>query len=563
MFKLRIVLCLTAFGLAACGDVLEVDNLTDPDRDRALARAADIENFIGATYAQIQNATLGGSNDDLQTQMQVMGMENTSALANFAMGPRGAIPRTAIENTRNSIGDGGNYRDFVVLHRAARMSALGIAKMNALPGGLGSDARTARGRAFAQFTRGVALGNLALAYDSASIPREADDPQLPAALSYYTEVMTAALAYIDTAIAIASGPTPAGPSADWFPLPSTWINGQPLSAANFVRFARSYKARLRASVARTPAERAAADWTAIIADANAGITADFIVTMTPAAGWDVVWPVQAFATGPANWHQLSQFWLGMADTSGGYDLFLAETPALRDPFLVVTPDRRFPTGPSCMAPCPQSARDAQVAVVVPGNFTSVPYIRNRQAGEDQPGQPLQISMYDFYRSRSFFTAGRIGPYPIMTRAEIRLLAAEGYLRQGLYGSAIALIDSSRTLVGGLPSLASLTDSNTAVPGGAACVPRVPVAPTYRVSGCGRLWDALKWEYRMETMYTGYGMWYFAGRGWGDLPEGTALYWPVPYQEMDTRQQPFYSAGGTGLPGGAPPGNYGLFSGGVY
>ncbi len=68
---------------------------------------------------------------------------------------------------------------------------------------------------------------------------------------------------------------------------------------------------------------------------------------------------------------------------------------------------------------------------------------------------------------------------------------------------------------------------------------------------------------METMYTGYGMWYFAGRGWGDLPEGTALYWPVPYQEMDTRREPFYPAGGRNRPGGAPAGNYGLFAGGVY
>jgi len=65
------------------------------------------------------------------------------------------------------------------------------------------------------------------------------------------------------------------------------------------------------------------------------------------------------------------------------------------------------------------------------------------------------------------------------------------------------------------------------------------------------------------MYTGYGMWYFAGRGWGDLPEGTPQYWPVPNQEMDTRSEPFYPVGGVGRPGGAAPGNYGLFAGGAY
>jgi hypothetical protein len=311
-------------------------------------------------------------------------------------------------------------------------------------------------------------------------------------------------------------------------------------------------------VARTPAERAAVDWAAVIADANAGIPADFNIAMSPAAGWDVVWPIQQYATGPANWHQMSQFWIGMADSIGpaadNYDTWLAEQPSLRDPFLIVTADRRFPQGLD---------RAAQVALAVPGNFTSIPYLRNRGPGEDQPGQPLQISMYDFYRSRAFQTASRIGNYPIMTRAEIRLLAAEGYLRTGNLAAALLRIDSSRTLVAQLPSIAGLTDTVTAIPGGNACVPRVPVAPTYRVSACGRVWDALKWEYRMETMYTGYGMWYFAGRGWGDLPEGTALQFPVPYQEMDTRAQTFYGQGGVGLPGGAPRGNYGLFSGGVY
>jgi hypothetical protein len=67
---------------------------------------------------------------------------------------------------------------------------------------------------------------------------------------------------------------------------------------------------------------------------------------------------------------------------------------------------------------------------------------------------------------------------------------------------------------------------------------------------------------METAYTGYGNWYFASRGWGDLPERTATQVPVPYQEMDSRAKPYYGMGGGG-PGSAGPGNYGLFSGGLY
>ncbi|HLQ67927.1 MAG TPA: hypothetical protein VK124_00245 [Gemmatimonadales bacterium] len=559
MLNFRIVLCGATIGLTACGNLL-VNDVTDPDRNRVLGTPADVESFIGATYAQIQNATLGGSNDDIQTQMQVMGMENVSGLANFAMGPRGAVPRNPIDNTRGSQGNAGNVRDFQVLHRAARMATIGIARLkdSINPISLGSPARNARALAFARFTQGVALGNLALVYDSAAILTEHDNPQATIKLSDYRAVMTAALGYIDSAIAIWSAPVPAGPAADWLPSPATatWINGQNLTAPLLMQLARSYKARLRAGVARNPAERAAVDWASVIADATAGITADFNIGTNPAAGWDVVWPIQAFATGSANWHQMSQFWLGMADSSGGYDNWLNTPRANRVPFLVVTADHRFPIG---------TTRTAQSGVAVAGTFTSLPYVRNRPAGEDQPGDALQISQYDFYRSRQFFLAGRIGTYPVMTRAEIRLLAAEGRIRTGTPALAMALIDSSRTAAG-LPALvtAGITDTIAAAPGGAGCVPRVPDKATgYKSTKCGNAWDALKWEYRMETMYTGYGMWYLASRGWGDLPEGTAVSWPVPYQEMDARAQPFYGLGGVGQLGGSGPGNYGLYNGGVY
>ena len=35
------------------------------------------------------------------------------------------------------------------------------------------------------------------------------------------------------------------------------------------------------------------------------------------------------------------------------------------------------------------------------------------------------------------------------------------------------------------------------------------------------------------------------RGWGDLLHGMPLMWPVPNEEMDSRQEPFYNMGGFG------------------
>ena len=576
-------------GLTACTDPLVVDNSNNPDRGRVFSNAADLEQLISNTYARAHAATLGGGtvltggiNDALQPQLLVMGMENVSTLANFAMGPRSAIPRNPISNARGSQGNLGNYRDWVVGHSAERMAALGVARLKALT--LGSPARDARARAFARFSQGVALGNLALAYDSASILTENDNPEADAGvivpLSGYRQVMTAALAYLDSAIAIASGPAPTGPTGDWFPLPATWVNGNALTGGatgTFVQLARSYKARLRAGVARTPAERAditaggIVDWSKVIGDATAGLgatgAADFSISMDRTIGWDIAWVAQHFAS--ANWHQMSQFYVGMADTLGGYDTWLATAPLLRPTFTVVTPDRRFPQG---------TTRPAQNAVTIPGTFAATPYFRNRPPGNDSPGEAIGISQYDFFRSRAFRVADRVGAYPVMTAAEIRLLAAEGYLRSNppQVATAAALIDVSRVGKGQMKPLAGvITDTLMSVPGmdatyvpaSRSCVPRVPDAASpsrpYTKSKCGNIWDALKWEYRMETAYTGYGMWFYAARGWGDLPVGTATDWPVPNQEMDARSEPFYSTGGTGGRDAAGPGNYGLFLGGVY
>jgi hypothetical protein len=571
---------LVAFAWLACNDPLSVTNSNSTDRFVALKTPADLENFLGFGYTIAHSGTLGGGAiagcgepclDGLQAQLQTMGMENVSGLANFAMGPRSAIPRNAIDNTPGGQGNVGNYRDFLVENRSLRIATLALARINEL-GSLGTPARTARAQAFARFVQGVSLGNLALAYDSAAILTETNTTQAVVPLASYSAVMSAALGYLDSAITLLGAGVPAGPPSDWFPPPSaTWINGvnppAGLTAGLLQQIAYAYKARFRASVARTPAERAAVDWGRVIIEADSGIKADLNVTMGPSIGWDVLWVAQHYATGSANWHQMSQFFLGMADSSGGYDLWLAKTmpasgcPGGRCPFVVVTPDKRLPQG---------TTQTLQVADTQPLSFASTRYFRNR--GPDQPGgDPLNISMYDYRRSFAFFQNSRNGPYPIMTRAELRLLAAEGQLRANNVAAAALRIDSSRVGKGRLARLAGLVnDTLTPVTGadttlgGSSCLPRVPdAAQTFKKSKCGNIWDALKWEYRLETAYTGYGMWYFAARGWGDLPEGTALSWPVPYQEMQVRGEPYYGLGGVGAVGGAAPGNYGLFKGGVY
>jgi hypothetical protein len=217
--------------------------------------------------------------------------------------------------------------------------------------------------------------------------------------------------------------------------------------------------------------------------------------------------------------------------------------------VIVTPDTRFPQG---------ATRDVQNRITADDDkaLPAGQYFRNRNPGKDQNQNNWRDSQYDHYRFRAFADANRTGAFPLFTRAENDMLAAEGYIRKQDFASAATLIDRTRTAAG-LPALTGMVTSATQpVPGGAQCVPRVPVGPDFTSTACGTIFEAMKWEKRMETAYTTYGAWFFDSRGWGDLAIGTALHWPVPNQELDARILPIYNLGGVDRMDGATESTYG-------
>ena len=531
--------------LSGCSDALDVENVNNPERGQVFAQGRDLETLTGRLYQNVHEATVGPRNaagtgtelDAIYPQMLTLGLENVSALNNFGMGPRGGIPRGLIDNGRGNNFSAGNRRDFRSLQNAARGAITVLERLADSSFTIGTDAADARAESFAYFSLGTALGNVALVYDSAGVPKVGEDLRGAApALVPYTEVMTAALAALDTAQLIAaSGRFTASIPAEWL------TTSAATTIPNYTRIIRSYKARFRAQVARSPEERAAVNWAQVIADATNGITTNFTLQLNPTTGWDYSWLASHFSS--AAWHQMTPYIIGMADSSGNYDGWLATPRESRtqEQMLILTRDRRFPAG---------NTRAAQIA-----NSPQVPtdtllYFRNRGAGEDTPGPAWGVSFYDYNRWRALRNASRVGAWPTMTAAEIEMLAAEGYIRTGAPASAIPLINKYRTRAG----LPVLTAGATEVPGGVSCVPRVPdPAQAFIATKCGDLLEAMKWEKRMETAYAGYGIWYLDGRGWGDLPEGTPIHWPVPWQEKDARVEPFTPVlGGVGRPGGTPP-----------
>ncbi len=510
--------------VGACREPLTAINPNNPDVERVFRQPASIEQTLATGYQQCRNTEKG---TDMTAQMATMSLESYSQLGNFNMGLRGAIPRSPILNNKSAQQSlNGNFGAW---SRQGRLQANALKQLDALRAAnspvLASEARDLKARAQGFFNIGCNLGWLAMAFDSAGIIDHIMASDFVPELSGYTDVMNAALAMMDSALAMASPASEAG-----FPI---LLSATSLSRADFVKLVRSYKARFRAGVARTPAERAAVNWAEVAADADAGLTADLVVTIGATSGWTIGVQTSTFYQDAA-WSQITPFIFGFADQSGGYDTWLSTPITQRNgAFLIVTPDLRFPQG---------STRPAQIAASPePGNHTGFPYMKNR-SGPDSPGDPWGTSYYEHHRLKYIRNNSSTGPYPEFLKSEVDLLGAEAYLRLGDMTKALSRINTWRTRAG-LPAIsgASMND----VIAGPNCVPRVPAAPNYTTTACGTIFEAMKWEKRMEQAYNYMGAWFFDARGWGDLVQDTPLHYPVPVPELDARLKGYYNLGGGG------------------
>ena len=522
---------LAAAAMVACVEnPLDVKNSNQPDVSKVYGSPRDVETIISHLYQQLWNAQQ--ANTGIGVQTMVMSFESHSGLANFGLGARAGIPRGTISNALGNANQTENFQDYDGLQRNTRSAANAVAAVyafNKASNTIGSPARDARAKAFGYFNIGYGLGNVALIYDSAAIITPLTPSSEIPPLSSYKDVMAAAISMLDSAIAISSS-ADATNGTGGFPIPGSWLGGgttADMTLAEFQKMVKSYRARFRANVARNPAERGAVNWDAVISDTQGGITADQIVTADVSAGWSLGWRNQLAVD--ATWSQMTPMILGMADTTRAYDAWLATPLTQRTPFLLRTPDKRFPSGETRAA---QTAVTGNVRGGTPAG--SILYYRNRPSGEDTSAEPWGNWFYANWRFWGARANGGNGPVIAFSVAENDLLQAEGQYRKGNLAAAAALIDKTRVRAG-LPALSGVVTTTSAqVPGGNACVPRVPQGPSFTTTACGTMFEALKWEKRVETAFTGYAQWWLDSRGWGDLVEGTALEWAVPWQELFAR-----------------------------
>lgn len=503
-------------GAVGCAD-LEVTNVNNPDQETVVQGPSDIEGLISGSWRNWWLATTHESG--INPMLSTASFQQSSMAANFGMVERSAFPRTPVGN-HPADAYATNYQGtWDRLYRAIGGANDGLAALNAenmkIVDNDGND-HTPRARAFAHFVQGISHGVIALTYDQAFIATEEfryDPTKSPSEqgleLRPYTEVLDSALSFLDKAIEIAED--------NDFTIPATWM-ATSVTSDHLAKIAHSYKARFRADVARTPAERQAVDWDQVVADIEAGIKEgeDFLPVMDAVVFYhnSSYYPHAFWGA----WGKLPYVVFGMADTSGAYQAWM-DTPILdRLQIDIVTPDKRFPQGET-------GAEQREN----PGLYFS--YAPGGQANADRGTWRWSHYAAHVYDDLDY---GDKGPWPELTYKEMRLLKAEAHLWAGEEAEAADLINETRVKVGGLPPVTA--GYNPTPPN---CVPRMPDGT------CGDLFEALKWEKRMETYFNSFGGWYFNSRGWGDLPAGSFLDLPVPARDLMNFQLPVYTTGGVG------------------
>jgi hypothetical protein len=498
--------------LAACQD-LAVTNPNEPDRERATQQPASAESFVASAFRTWWPSV----HDDYPVwALSTMADEVTSGFADFGQLEVSAEPRPGWNNSPVSNRSDVNEDPWYELY--ATISSVNDALI-AIDSGLVIEnaTRTARTEAVGKFIQGISHGYLAMYFDKAVVVDEtvAVDTLGTPEFVPYQEVTDSAIAQLDAAIAVAS--------ANAFTLPQENFLYTPMSSAELARLANSFAARFIASAPRTRAERDAVDWTEVVRRVDAGIQRDFAPIAQPEVLFDD-WKrllARLRTTGRPSDFGRPDYWLvGPADSTNRFITWVNTPVDQRQPFQLVTKDRRI-----------QGAAGPDA----PGKYMGY----NRNTIFQAARGTYRWSYYYFHR----FGTGESwqnGPQLAMSVTEMDLLKAEALIRLGRAAEAVPLINKSRVANGELPPV-----TVAGPPDEPGCVPR-------KLNGaCGSLWDALRYEKRVEMIGVDPTVAFFDARGWQTLVENTILQFPIPGRELGTLRLPLYTFGGPGGESSAP------------
>lgn len=498
--------------LAGCQD-LAVTNPNRADRDRATKQATSVETFVSSSF---RNWWPTAHDNYPSWALSTIANDVTSGFADYGQLEISAEPRAGWNNSPVNARRNVNQEPWRNLY--ATISTVNDALI-ATDAGLviGDAAQTARARAVAKFVQGISHGTLGMMFDQAFIVDEklALDTVTAPAFHPYPAVVAAAVSQLDEAAAIASAHNFTLPASSWL-----YMN---MTSTEVARLANSFSARILASGARTREERQAVDWNDVIRRIDAGVRTDFAPAAQPEVledNWKRLVARLRTVGRPSDYGRPSYWTLGPADSTDGFKNWAAKPVAQRVAFQMRTRDRRIqgPLGPTD-----------------PGKY----FVYNQNDIFAAARGSYRYSHYAYTRWGTG-TSWTSGPQPALTVTEMDLLKAEALIRVGRAAEAVPLINKTRVANGQLPPV-----TIDGPPNEAGCVPR-------KLNGsCGSLWDALRYEKRIELYGVDGTLAFFDARGWQTMPENSIIHFPVPGSELETLRLPNYTFGGPGAQGSAP------------
>lgn len=525
----RFLLGASVFLLVACLD-MDVTNPNNPSRESAIQSPEDVETLIATSFLQWFNRT---QSTTPSVALTTMAGEFSSGFGDFGALEYSSEPRgpMTVDPTAGSQPHRAPWSDYYSVI-AGNSTALRAIEESGLVIQEGGEDVTDRARAFAKFTQGLSTGYIGLMYDRGYIYDETIDPEelgfigedqsVQALIEPYPQVIDAAIEQLEAAQAIAEANNVEIPQAST----ERWISGYDLSTDEFVRLINTYIARLMVYQARTPDERAAVDWQTVINYIDAGITSDFAPVGEPGVTFGGTYKQRAArlrSVIPSDFMRPDYELIGFADQGGQFQDWWNSDWSDREPFTMENvQDRRIVGGP-----IPDVDPDA------PEKFEPGEYMGHWEANIFAAERGTAHRSYYYYHRFGTGNTYNTGPLVIITTDEMNLLKAEGLIRLGRADEAVPLINQTRVANG---ELEPVTLDGVPETGG-FCTPR-------RYDGsCGSLWDALRWEKRIEGAGVEAGVAFYDQRGWGGLPENTPLHFPIPAQDQDLLGLGRYTVGG--------------------
>lgn len=522
MRRHRLGAALAVIGVLAACQELDVTNPNNPDRARLERDPQLVQTIISSAYAQLFDFW----HDDYPAWvLPTMADEFTSGFLDFGIYDLSREPRLAYNNSPTYGNQEVNLDPWQKSN--AILSGLADAVTVIEEGTVVRDAGvdvTTRALAFAKLMQGITLGQLAMVLDSAYLLDENLELQPPPAppppLAGSQEVLALAIEKLEEAIAITDTANFTLPADPWL-----FVSGY--TDNNVAQLAHTFAARFLASYGRTRQERDDAPWDQVLFHAERGITRDLNPNAVPERLFHDFRRVAARqrTITPGDFARLDYWLVGPADSTGGIITWVNNDDVDdRRPFTMRTKDRRIqPDGP------------------VPGGTTPFfgKYFGHHRADIWNASRGFYHRTYYFYHRAGRGNTWETGPQLVLTVTEKNLLRAEALIRLDRAAEAVPLINLTRVANGELPPVT--VDGPPDEPG---CVPR-KIRPGPRQGQCGSLWDALRYEKRIEGAGIDQTTAYLDARGWQSLVVGTPLQFPVPALELQLREQAIYSYGGVG------------------